>query len=258
MSGHITHLFLKEVKGQPMKQTNSISLVKGLGIVGDKNAYPISPRQVLITRHEDLQELNIPFGGLRENIIVRGLKVVDFQPCALVQIGAIKVRLTFHCEPCKRIADVVPSMVEVMCRRGILGVVLEGGKIDVNDEVECTPNQFKPFSDKPYDRFVMFMENVPTGKVVNYKMITIGMGVAESYLRAMPKYIENAKGTKLPLHRIVDTEGGLIERYIPNQSNLLQGEGVKIIRNTDLFSSDNNPCVNLSETMWEGAPLYQN
>jgi hypothetical protein len=184
MRGHITHLFIKEIKGQPMKQVSSIALNKGLGIEGDKNAFAISPRQVLISRYEDLEELNIPFGGLRENIIVKGLNVQQFQPGALVSIGASKIRLTFHCEPCKRIADVVPSMVEVMCRRGILGVVLESGIVNIDDTVTCQELQYKPFSDTPFDRFVMFIENIPAGKVVNYKMITIGMGVAESYLRA--------------------------------------------------------------------------
>jgi alkylated DNA nucleotide flippase Atl1 len=73
-----------------------------------------------------------------------------------------------------------------------------------------------------------------------------------------PKYIENAKKTNLPLHRIVDTEGGLIEKYVPNQSNLLQKEGVKIMTNADLFSSENKAFVNLKESLWLGAPLYQN
>lgn len=62
MSIVITHLFRKEAKHIPVKPQDSLVLKRGYGIEDDKNASPMSPRQVLITRYEDLEDMNIPFG----------------------------------------------------------------------------------------------------------------------------------------------------------------------------------------------------
>jgi alkylated DNA nucleotide flippase Atl1 len=254
----VTHLFLKKSKGGQMFTSIAFKLLKGYGIESDINTSPISPRQVLITRKEDLDELNIPYGSLRENIIIQGLNQNEFIPGSLLQIGDnAKIRLTFHCEPCKRIADVVPSLKEVMYKRGILGVVIEGGDINVGDIARCSPNEFTPFSEIPYERFLNFIQYIPYGKVVTYKMVTAGMGVAESYIRAIPKYIHKC-GSEVqayPVHRIVDTEGVVIDNYVPCQVSMLQKECVQVIAALDLF--DDAGCrVPLNKFLWTGHPLY--
>lgn len=256
----ITHLFFKKAKGEPMSPSKTLQLLKGYGIENDINGSSISPRQVLITRKEDLDDLNIVYGGLRENIIVEGLSQSDFVPGGLLHIGDnVKIRLTFHCEPCKRIADVVPNMKDVINRRGILGVVIEGGIIGVKHKITCSPNMFTAFSEIPYQRFLNFIQYIPYGKVATYKMVTAGMGVAESYIRAIPKYIDRCSSeiNTYPVHRIVDTGGAVIDNYVPCQVRMLQQEQVHVIATLDLF--DNGGCrVPLSQFLWSGEALYLN
>jgi alkylated DNA nucleotide flippase Atl1 len=252
----IEFLALKKTKGEPMSPQSNLVLRRGLGIEGDANANAISPRQVLITRLEDLHELGIPLGGLRENIIVSGIDSAKFQPGATLLIGTASIRLTFHCEPCKRIAGVVPSMNAILGRRGVLGVVLEAGEIHLDDPFTLLSNSFEPFSEVPYERFLMFVKHLPYGKVVNYKMVTIGMGVAESYIRAIPKYIERTNPEDYPIHRIVDTEGALIEKYVANQRSKLSEEGVTIFSDSDLFQSEGSAFINFRDCLWAGESLF--
>ncbi|MBD2451266.1 MOSC domain-containing protein [Nostoc sp. FACHB-152] len=113
-----------------MKQVEEFSLIKGHGIEGDINANPISPRQVLVVRDEDISDLGIPPGELRENILISGIQPENFTPGSLVSFDSgAAIRLTFHCEPCKRIAHLVDSLKILQAKRGILGVVINSGTI---------------------------------------------------------------------------------------------------------------------------------
>lgn len=96
-----------------------------------------------------------------------------------MQIGEVRLKLTFYCEPCKRIEDVVPSIPEVFHKRGILAVVMEGGNIATGDEVTLKPNFYTPLSENPTHRFLAFVQMIPKGKVVTYKTVARAMGVAE-------------------------------------------------------------------------------
>ncbi|MFC5410827.1 MGMT family protein [Larkinella bovis] len=250
MEAQIKSLFLKEKHGQPMTKVGQMELIRGYGIQGDVNADNMSPRQILIVRNEDLEHFNIPLGGLRENIVIDNIDTSVFKPGSLLQIGRAKIRLTFNCEPCKRISQYVkPS--EIMGKRGILGVVVEGGIIRDDMTVSIYPHVFYPLSDLPFDRFKHFVSQIPAGKVVTYKEITRGMGVAESYLRAIPNYITKA-GFDLPVHRIVDSEGNLIHKYIPDQKNLLMDEKVMLKESISLFN-ESEWFVALEHHLWNDA-----
>jgi alkylated DNA nucleotide flippase Atl1 len=216
----------------------------------------MSPRQILITRHEDLVAFNIPEGGLRENIVIAGIRDDEFKPGALLQIGSVEIRLSFFCEPCKRINQYV-NPADIIKRRGILGIVLTEGSLEMNMSVKIQPNVFEPMSDLPYNRFNTFISKIPVGKVVTYKTVILGIGVAESYIRAIPTYIRKSE-TKLPLHRIVDSEGALIPQYITNQKKLLLSEDVKLIETLELFNETNKCLVALDQHLWEGASIFIN
>ena len=255
----VTHLFLKKSKGSSALPVQSVSGIRGYGLESDVHASAISPRQVLITRKEDLDELGIDCGALMENIIVSGLAVGSFQPGALLKIGPhLQIRLTFHCEPCKKIAAAVPSLEAVRGRRGILGVVLEDGNATIGDSVVCVPGRFDPLSDIPFERFLDLIRQVPPGQVVTFKMVTQGMGVAEGYLRAIPRYMEKAvlANIPVPVHRIVDEAGNTLYKHLPRQAEMLQQEGVELEKREDLFATPGLFSVSLSRYRWPGASLY--
>ena len=252
----LDHLFIKSSSGRPMEKQLMMKLQKGYGIIGDKNASGISPRQVLVTRSEDLQYVQIKPGDLRENIVLNGLDEKFFQPGSVIRIGKeVSIRLTFFCEPCKRIAHLV-KISEIMKRRGILAVILTGGTIKKGDEVTIEKEVFEPLPEVPYQRFLEFIGNIPASKVITYRDVTIGMGVAESYMRTVPAYIKKTDSTKYPLHRIVDTEGNLLSGYVKNQDKKLKAEGVSLSTANDLFGGNKAVKVNLQMYQWKDGELY--
>lgn len=165
MTLSITHLFTKVKPGSTMVELKTLNLKVGHGIQGDINADPISPRQVLIVRYEDILDLSIKPGELRENIVVKGIEFENFIPGSLLTFeSGAAIRLTFHCEPCKRIAHLVESLNSIQGKRGILGVVIKSGKIQVGSNFQFQANKFPALSENPYERFLNFIIKFQVGK----------------------------------------------------------------------------------------------
>jgi len=231
-----------------------LELRAGYGIVGDANANLLSPRQVLVTRNEDLHQFGIELGDLRENIVVDGIDPERFVPGTCLEIGGVAIRLTFRCEPCKRIAHLVPSLKVILNRRGLLGVVLSSGFIDMGNDATLGQGVYPALPERPYDRFCEFIAHVPAGRVVSYKQVTAGMGVATSYMRAIPHYVSRCGSNAV--HRVVDSEGGLIESYVPDQFARLRAEGVEVGAEVDMFGASSRRYVDLDRYGWNDVSLY--
>ena len=243
----VKHLFLKKERRTSMSETTFLDLSKGYGIEGDINADRISPRQVLIVNSKDLSELSISPGALRENIVLDNVSTEIFKPGGLITFpSGAAIRLTFYCEPCKRIAHLVDSIKDVREKRGILGVVVQTGIIEIEDIAKIEPDYFPALPEKPYERFLDFVLKIPQGKIVTYKQVIRGIGVDTSYFRVIPLYIKKAPET-YPTHRILDSQGKIIS-HIPQQKELLEAEGIEFISSLD--SSDNQPSVSLLKYAW--------
>ena len=52
-------------------------------------------------------------------------------------------------------------------------------------------------------------------------------------MRAIPRYVQQA--TTDDVHRIVDSEGGLIESYVPGQAARLLAEAIQVEADESLF-----------------------
>lgn len=256
MALSIMHLFTKIKSGSAMVELKTLNLKLGHGIEGDINADPISPRQVLIVRYEDIFDLSIKPGELRENIVVTGIEFDNFIPGSLLTFeSGAAIRLTFHCEPCKRIAHLVESLKSIQGKRGILGVVIKSGKIKVGSNFQIKADKFPALSESPYERFLNFIIKIPSGKVVTYKQIIKGIGVDNSYLRAIPTYLKKTSAADYPLHRILDSKGYLIT-YVNQQKEKLETEGVEVLSEADLLSNLNKNFVNFKDYLWEDYTLY--
>ncbi len=239
-----------------MVELKTLNLKVGHGIEGDINADPISPRQVLIVSYEDILNLSIKPGELRENIVVTGIEFDNFISGSLVTFeSGAAIRLTFHCEPCKRIAHLVESLKSIQGKRGILGVVIKSGKIQVGSSFQVQANKFPALSENPYQRFLNFIIKIPTGKVVTYKQIIKGIGVDNSYLRVIPTYLKKTSAADYPLHRILDSKGHLID-YVNQQKNKLENEGVRVVFEANLLSNLNKISVDIKDYLWEDNTIY--
>ncbi len=240
----------------------SLSFVAGLGIDGDRNQHPLSPRQVLVTRLEDLDRFGIQCGDLRENVVVTGILADEFVPGSQLRLGCdVRLRLTFLCEPCKRISHLGVPLHDFIGQRGILATVVSGGSVREGDGVVADRDAFLPLPDFPYQRFVRLLGLIPRGRVISYREATIGTGVAESYMRAIPGYIRKAN-PMLPLHRIVDTDGNLIP-YVAGQAEKLEAEGIYVEKLPDLFSESGmngydlpSSKVSLERYLWKAEGVH--
>ena len=256
-TGQTTHLFLKPHHRSPMQSVSQLVLKVGHGIIDDINAIPISPRQILLVRQEDLNDLSIPPSELRENIVLSGLPAETFRPGALIQFQrGPTIRLTFYCEPCKRIGHLVKSGQSIVGKRGILGVVIAAGEIYHHENVQVHPAAFPALPEKPFERFLGFLAKVPSGQVITYKHIIQGIGVANGYYRALPKYLQKAAQLGYPVHRVLDS-AGCLSSHMPDQAKLLSAEGIAVVRGITPLGDRHPAAVNLERHLWYDNCLYQ-
>lgn len=254
MYGEITNLFVKPKHGLAMVEREAIAIASGSGIDGDINTNPISPRQILVARYEDLQSFSIQPSELRENIVVRGIDRQLFTSGTVLKtMGGAAMRLTFHCEPCKRIAHLVDSLKCIEGRRGMLAVAIADGVLKVGDRLYIEPNVFPPLSEIPYERFLDFVAKIPMGKVVTYRQIVSGIGVLDGHFRAIPNYLKKAAIAGYPVHRILDSKG-FLTAHVEAQREKLEAEGVLVAE--DLSLSGDKPYVSLESYLWEDPTIY--
>ena len=107
----VTCLFVKRAHGARLEPVAELD-VSPQGIAGSARCSPL--RQVLITSRSVTEECGLQAGDLRENIVVDCPGFYDLPSGTVVRIGAALVRLTFHCEPCKKIMHLIDSGVTVI------------------------------------------------------------------------------------------------------------------------------------------------
>lgn len=241
--GTIQRLYLKRRHGEAAVETTALNCETGVGIVGDVHANRLSPRQVLVTMSSELQRLRIAPGALRENMVISCDCPELFRPgSALVTASGVEIRLTMFCEPCKRIAHVENDLSKLLHRRGVLGVFETGGELKNGDALELIADRYSALSESTYQKFLDLLPTIPPGRVVRYIDVTVAIGVADSFVRALPGYIKRSMGLDLPLHRIVNARGELLN-FIPDQAGTLQAEGVTV---------RDGVVPDLSKYLWDG------
>jgi alkylated DNA nucleotide flippase Atl1 len=232
--GQIEALYLKHGRGAASVATAAVTCTAGLGIDGDVHANRLSPRQVLVTLDSELVDLRIAPGALGENIVMSCDRADLFRPgSAIVGASGVEIRLTMFCEPCQRIAHLEPRLSRLLHRRGVLGVFETGGVLRSGDALQLIGDRYSPLPESPYQKFLDFVATIPAGRVVRYIDVTIAIGAADSFVRALPGYIRRGAGTGLPFHRIVTARGALLH-FIPDQARQLREEGVIAGTSVDL------------------------
>ena len=72
------------------------------------------------------------------------------------------------------------------------------------------------------------LPDYPPGSVVTYAQIKVVLGYASGYVRALPFLLRQMAGEELPAHRVVTTDGHIVDRYVPHQRHRLTEEGVDV------------------------------
>ena len=149
-------------------------------------------RQILILNTATLRSFAIQPGELRENVLVDFDELYELPSGSEIEIGTLKVRLTFHCEPCKKIAHLA-SPKDLIHQRGYLGTILNTGKASIGDSVSLIGNLHEAVPYEPFDRVKWFLDK--TEEKVTAIELTSAIALRRTYCRVLPRYLKKL-GTK--------------------------------------------------------------
>jgi len=137
MAGRITHLFLKEGRGLPMRGVPVAAAVAGKGLEGDA-AFGRERRQVLLVGQSSLSDFHLQPGMLRENVTLTGLVLDDLAEGTRLEMGEAILEIAGDCEPCGQMEALRPGLREaIRGRRGKLARVVRSGAVRVGDAVHA-------------------------------------------------------------------------------------------------------------------------
>jgi MOSC domain-containing protein YiiM len=179
----VTSLFVKRAHGERVRAVRELAF----GPHGLASGVPSSPlRQVLITSRSVTADCGLAPGDLRENIEVDVDDLYDLPSGSVIRIGAALIRLTFHCEPCKKIMHLV-AFDTIVHRRGYLGSFLNSGTISLGDPFSVTEEKLEaiPYAVKERVRWFLGRQNA----VLGAKELVHSLGLPSSYARAMPRLV---------------------------------------------------------------------
>ena len=93
-------------------------------------------RSVLFVAAEDLDDLGVEPGAVRENFTVRGAEVMSWPIGQRLAAGEAEFEGTMVCDPCELMERIRPGLqAELEGRRGMLARVVQTGAVAVGDGV---------------------------------------------------------------------------------------------------------------------------
>ncbi len=188
----ITHLFVKRAHGQDMEGVSRLQF-SPQGIADAVRCSPL--RQVLITSRSVAAECGLAPGDLRENVVVDMEGFYDLPSGTVIRIGEALIRLTFHCEPCKKILHLI-AFDRILHKRGFLGCFLNRGTISVGDPIAITEQRLEaiPYAVKDRIRWFFGKQNASLAAID----LVHGLGLPSSYARAIPRIVEKLAIARRP------------------------------------------------------------
>lgn len=181
----ITNLFIKRAHGRTMDDVSRLEFGPQ-GVAGGVRCSPL--RQVLITSRAVTAQCGLQPGDLRETVEVDFDGLYDLPSGTVVKIGDALIRLTFHCEPCKKILHLT-KFDQIVHKRGFLGCFLNSGTIALGDPVSVTGEQLEsiPYAVKDRVRWFFAKQNASLAALD----LAHALGLPSSYARAIPRLVES-------------------------------------------------------------------
>jgi MOSC domain-containing protein YiiM len=188
----LTDLFVKHAHGEELESVAKLDFDEG-GIVGGVSCSPL--RQVLLTSQSITAECGLKPGDLRENIVLEFDGLYEIPSGTIVMIGSARIRLTFHCEPCKRILKLI-ELDRIVHKRGVLGCFLNSGTVSVGDAFSITDEKCEaiPYDVKDRIRWLLGKEEV---SLAGADLIHT-LGLPSSYSRVLGRILQKASTNARP------------------------------------------------------------
>lgn len=199
----VTGLYAKLTRGEPMTRVDRLDLDPADGIAGDAHAIRRSPRQVCIVADESLDRHGVKPAGARANIVLAGAVLASG---ALLDLGAVRIRVTFACEPCTHgatLADAPMRRFRELDR--YLGVPLEPGHVDDGTTAMVTPAAYPAWAGDFRTRVRQALDHIPPGRAVGTIDFLVAIGAGPGYARALPRWMHAARDTGGQVHRVLTT-----------------------------------------------------
>jgi MOSC domain-containing protein YiiM len=94
-------------------------------------------RNVLFVAAEDLEDLGVDHGAVKENFTVRGADVMRWPIGQRLEIGDAEFEISMVCDPCENMEKIRPGLqAELEGRRGMLAKVTKTGAVSVGDQIK--------------------------------------------------------------------------------------------------------------------------
>jgi hypothetical protein len=169
---------------------DSLHALAGLGILGDRHADALSPRQLLLASRGVYDDFSLPPHALRENLLI-DVDTTGLASGTVLQVGGeVRLRMMFGCEACGRLDLVQPRLAQrIGNRRGMLARVLAGGEIRAGDAVLDLGVLAPAWLEDWRERVRCVLDAVPAGSVVEYRHLARLAGIQSSYCRAFPRLL---------------------------------------------------------------------
>lgn len=192
----VTELFIKRQHDAPLQSVTSIAC-STRGIAGGVPCAPF--RQALIASRSVTAKLGLKPGDLRENIVVDCDDLYDLPSGTVVKIGQALLRLTFHCEPCKKILKLI-ELNRIVHRRGVFGMFINEAGISLGDEFAITDQRFEEIPYAVGERIRWFLR-MHGGRGAALDLVH-ALGLPASSGRAMPRLLARLLGAAPPVGTI--------------------------------------------------------
>lgn len=148
--GIVEHVHVAASRGAPVLEVESIELVKGIGVVGDRNA--LAPgewdhthigEELTLVEAESLERLardydiHLKPGETRRNLTTRGIALNELVGRRF-RIGGVIAEGVELCEPCTHLQGLLgkPIIKPLAHRAGLRALLVNSGTIRAGDEVE--------------------------------------------------------------------------------------------------------------------------
>lgn len=140
--GKVISLNISEKRGTEKTQVSSVNVIEGFGIEGDAHAGNWD-RQISILPIEAMSKVpsnkmeEVKNGGFTENITISGISIDDLNIGTVIQIGEVVIKIQ-HIGKEEYKEHGRPYIVS---REGRFGVVIKGGKINIDDFVKTIKSE---------------------------------------------------------------------------------------------------------------------
>jgi MOSC domain-containing protein YiiM len=132
--GEIVGIWRSPKRRQPMERLESARVLEN-GLEGCAHSRP-GKRSVLFVAAQDLDELGVDHGAVRENFTVGGADVMSWPVGQRVSVGTAEFEISMVCDPCELMENIRPGLqAELEGKRGMLARVLKTGDVSLGDPV---------------------------------------------------------------------------------------------------------------------------